>query len=167
MKLPLIIAGFAGIGKTYLSKKYSNVIDLESSRFVYYYSNVDPKDYEKMKGRRDRIPNKDFPNNYIEEIKKSMEKYDVICVWFNERVFPFYDENNIDFAVCIPTAQAFEKYEKRYRERGNNDVWIDGVKNYFEKCSKMFENTTKHKIVLQEDEYLEDWLIKSGYDLKK
>lgn len=44
MNKPLIIAGFAGIGKTTLAKKYKNVIDLESS--IYKWDNTGFEDVQ-------------------------------------------------------------------------------------------------------------------------
>ena len=67
-KKGIIISGFGGVGKTYLAKKYKNVVDLESSPFKYDYSNIENLDYEKLKGEPNRIIRKDYPENYIKAI---------------------------------------------------------------------------------------------------
>ena len=41
----IIIAGFATVGKTYLAKKYNNIIDLESGSFKYDYTGYKKIDY--------------------------------------------------------------------------------------------------------------------------
>lgn len=55
MSKGIIIAGFATCGKSFLGKKYSNVIDLESSNFKH--SNVGFKNIpvEKRKGIKRKI----------------------------------------------------------------------------------------------------------------
>ena len=60
MKKPIIIAGFAGIGKTTLAKKYKNVIDLESSLYKYDNIGLEGIPVEQRKGTI-RNPNKDWP----------------------------------------------------------------------------------------------------------
>ncbi len=162
-KTPLIIAGFAGIGKTYLATKYDSVLDLESSKFVYDYSNVSPKDYEKMKGNKNRTPNKDFPNNYIQAIKNNMLKYKVIFVWLKPEMLQLYDENGIDYSICYPSKSAFQEYKKRYEQRGNSAEWINKVINVYDTFTSIFSLSPKNKIILNEDEYIEDWLLKNGY----
>ena len=40
LKTNLIIAGFSGIGKTYLGNKYKNVIDLDPAPYAYTDDNA-------------------------------------------------------------------------------------------------------------------------------
>ena len=91
-KKGLIISGFGGVGKTFLAKKYKNVIDLESSPYKYDYSTVNKKDYEKLKGTENRTLNPNYPQNYIQAIKEAAKKYDVVCVRFN-------GDEEVDFYV--------------------------------------------------------------------
>ena len=74
-----IVCAFATCGKSYLGKKYSNVIDLESSE--YKHDNSDLKDIpvEKRKGTFRKLNSK-WPNNYYKAIIEAQEKYDVVLV---------------------------------------------------------------------------------------
>ena len=121
----IIISGFGGVGKTYLAKKYKNVIDLESSPFKYDYSNVENSDYEKLKGLPHRTPRKDYPENYIKAIKEAQEIYDIVCVRYNgDEPVDFYDTYGLNYIVCYPTKSAYKKYIKRFKDRGNSKEWI-------------------------------------------
>lgn len=164
----MIIAGFAGIGKTTLAKKYKNVVDLESSPYKWDYSNFKKIDYEKMKGNLNRKPNPYFPDNYISAIKKAVKNYDVICVWLNfENALPYYEKNNIDYTICYPSKEAFEEYRQLYVNRGNNEDWINKVCNHYYKVFSKLEALNKPKIILNKGETLEDVLIKHGVKLIK
>lgn len=164
----MIIAGWAGIGKTTLAKKYSNVIDIESSPFKWDYTGMDPGDYEKMKGRKDRIPNKNFPQNYINAVKEAEKRYDVVCVWCHpEQIFPHYDKNGIDYIICYPSKDAIVEYEDRMRGRGNSEEFIAGVMNSFDKRWEEFLSNPHKKIILDKGETLENRLIKMGVKLIK
>ena len=61
----IVIAGFGDIGKTELAKKYENVIDLESIFGKWQYSEK-YTNIEEYKSCENRIPNTNFPQNYIE-----------------------------------------------------------------------------------------------------
>ena len=120
-KKGIVIAGFAGIGKTSLAKKYSNVIDLESSPYKYDYSSTIIDDIEKVKGEKNRSLNKDFPLNYIKAIKSAIENYDIVLVWIHpEEVLPYYDKYGIDYYLCFPNKEALFEYETRFINRGNS-----------------------------------------------
>lgn len=164
----MIIAGFAGIGKTTLAKKYKNVMDLESSPYKWDYSNLKKIDYEKMKGNLNRKPNPNFPENYINAIKQALKNFDIVCVWLNfENALPHYDENNINYIVCYSTKEAFEDYKKLYIERGNSEDWINRVCNHYYNVFSKLEELNKPKIILNKGETLEDALIKQGVKLIK
>lgn len=165
--MSLVIAGFAGIGKTILAEKYENVIDLESSPFRWDYSNVAKQDYEKMKGKPNRIPNKNFPQNYFDAIINAQKKYDIICIWLQfQHIIPFCENNNIDFLFCYPSKEAFEDYKKRYLERGNDINWINNVCNYYYRIYDKLESFKCPKIILNKNETLEDYLLTHDFKLK-
>ena len=162
----IIISGFGGVGKTFLAKKYKNVVDLESSPYKYYYSDVKTVDYEKLKGCKNRTIRKEWPENYINAIKKALTEYDIVCVRYNgDEEVDFYDTYGLDYIVCYPTKSAYKKYIKRFKDRGNSKAWIEKNKVYYETAYQRCKNFKGKKILLHDDETLEDALIKRNYIL--
>ena len=79
MKQGIIIAGFTALGKTTLAQKYDNIIDLESSLYQWKYKNkMTLEEIETNKGKKERIPNDKFPENYIKAILEARKKYDIV-----------------------------------------------------------------------------------------
>lgn len=166
MSKGIVIAGFAGVGKTTLSKKYKNVIDIESSPYKWDYSGVDTSNLEKLKGINDRKENPDFPQNYIDAIKDAQTKYDIVLVWIHpEEILPYYDINNIDYYLCFPTKEALKEYENRFIGRGNNRKYIDKVLGSYDKRYQQFKSNPHKHIEISLGETLESALIKMGIDL--
>ena len=162
----IIISGFGGVGKTSLAKKYKNVIDLESSPYKYDYSNFKKSDYEKLKGNNNRILRDGWPENYINAIKKATKEYDIVCVRYNgDEEEDFYDTYGLDYMLCYPTKNAYKKYAQRFKNRGNSKEWIKKNKTYYEIAYKRCKNFKGKKILLHDDETLEDALIKRNYIL--
>ena len=166
MKNGIVIAGFAGIGKTTLAKKYKNVIDVESSPYKYDYSNMGTFDVEKMKGKNGRIINSEFPLNYINAIKKAQKEYDIVLVWIHpEEILPFYDKYGIDYYLCFPSREALAEYEERFINRGNTREYINKVLKDYDKRYNQFTNNSHKKVELSIGETLEDALLRLKYKL--
>ena len=72
-KSGIVISAFSGLGKTTIERKYKNICDLATSQYRYDFSNVKEEDYEKLKEDKDNKVNKNWPNNYIEALKKQLE----------------------------------------------------------------------------------------------
>lgn len=162
----IIISGFGGVGKTMLAKKYSNVIDLESSPYKYVYKRIPSDKYEILKGQENRILNKNYPQNYIEAIKEACKKYDIVCVRYNgDEKVDFYDTFGLNYIVCCPTKRAYKDYGKRFKDRGNSNEWIKKNKRLFKNSYKRCKKFKGEKIFLDKDETLESALLSRGYKL--
>lgn len=79
----IVISGFGGVGKTELAKKYENVIDLESIIWKWKYDVDITEKIEYYKSYEKRTPNENYPQNYIDEIKKAIIEYDIVLVAFS------------------------------------------------------------------------------------
>ena len=162
----IIISGFGGVGKTYLAKKYKNVIDLESSPYKYDYSDKPITNYEKLKGMPNRKLNSDYPLNYIQAIKEATEKYDIVCVRYNgDEPVDFYDTYGLHYIVCYPTKSAYKKYVMRFKDRGNSKEWIEKNKRLYQIAYERCKKFKGKKILLHDNETLEDALIKRNFNL--
>lgn len=160
----IIIAGFSGIGKTTLGKKYKNVVDLDSAEFAYDDSGLEHLSLEQRKGMKRKM-NPDWPLNYIDKIKSLLELYDYILVWDRPDVLKEYDKNNISYCVCYPDKGALEIYKERYRKRGNSEFYINKKINQYYENMRIYEKSNIKKIILFGNETLEDYLLKNGENL--
>lgn len=114
-----IISGFPAIGKSYAAKN-SNLlcVDIDSSAYNWL---TDPNgDFLKTNDGA-RIPNPDFPQNYINHVKFQMKHdfLDYVFVSSHENVRQCLKENHIDFTIVVPALNCKREYYKRMEERGS------------------------------------------------
>lgn len=155
-----VICAFAGIGKTYVSKKYSNVIDYELQKFKYIYNQKELYNIEKLKGVENKVINKNWPNNYITQLRKIINKEKVVLVPADKEVRDILVKENINFILIMPSLDSKEQLINRYKKRGNNQKYIKRAINDLEKWSNL--KYDYEVIVLDKEEFLEDWLTKEG-----
>lgn len=154
-----VISVFAGLGKTTVAKKYPNVCDLRSSTYRCDYSNIKEEDYEKMKCVKTRVPNPNWPKNYVDAIKDAMEKYDLVLVPSNLDIRNLLLENNIPFLFILPSMDSKDMLFQRYQDRGNSQDLIQDVMGYFDTWSRNQEDYSYPIKILEKNQYLEDLLI--------
>ena len=160
----IIIAGFAGVGKTTLAKKYKNVIDLESSTYRWDNSELEDIPTEERKGTV-RKPNESWPENYISAIKNSQSKYDIVLVWIHPDVLKIYEQNNIQYTLCYPNKDSLHIYRQRYIDRGNNEHYVSKVTGSYDMRFEQFKALDSSGIILEGEQTLEDYLLSNHYNL--
>lgn len=160
-----VISVFAGLGKTTVGEKYLYVCDLQSSPFRCDYSNIKKEDYEKMKYNSARIPNPEWPNNYLKAIINAIKDYDLVLVPSSEDVRTLLIDNNIDFLFVLPSndQETRKKLLERYMKRKNSIELINDVMNCFDTWSRNAEDYNYPIKVLDKEEYLEDLLLRENY----
>lgn len=107
-----IIAGFPGVGKSSLAKKYPDLVtDLDSGLFG--------KD-------KDGNKNENWLEDYYQAIIKQSENK-VILTSTHKELLEKLQENDIPFAIVIPDINIVEEYLQRYKQRGSNEEFIQKI----------------------------------------
>jgi hypothetical protein len=109
-----IIAGFPGVGKSYI-KNNTDIYCHDSDSSVYSW---------KEKGVR----NPDFPNNYIKHIKEVLNDWegpDYMFVSTHAEVREALKSNGLPFTVVYPAISLKAEYMQRYIDRGSPKGFID------------------------------------------
>jgi len=153
-----VYACFTGLGKTYASKILKNSIDLESTLFKWIYKeNVD---VESLKGSINRELNKDWPNNYIEEILNSIGKYEYIFISLNvPEVFEVLENLGVEYKIVLPSKDDKLDLLKRLKERNNNQNFINSIDEKFDEILDYYKDY-KNVVYLKLKQFLLDYIKK-------
>ena len=124
-----IISGFPGVGKTTLFKSNKNlkIVDSDSSMFSWLEPGV-------------RHP--EFPNNYIEHIKKCMDEYDLVLVSSHKVVRDALREHGLEYDIFYPSVEDKSVYIDRYITRGNDKNFIKIVEQNWDSWIKEIDEET-------------------------
>jgi hypothetical protein len=122
-----IIAGFPAIGKTYAARNSNYLcVDCDSSQWNWL---TDPNGDFLMTDNGSRMPNPNFPQNYIDHIKFQMKHdfLDFVFVSSHENVCQCLKENYIDFTIVVPALNCKKEYYKRMQQRESPTSFIERV----------------------------------------
>lgn len=163
-KEPLVISAWICAGKTYLTKKYTNIIELPSGDYKYILTEEQKAvaNKESLKST-ERSINPAWPRNYYDailtEVKKS--EYDIILI---APCMPFEEmrDYGIKFLLAYPDPACKEEYIARARKRGANEEFVKRIETNIQKDFEDFVNQPNEKLILQPGEYLEDALVRTG-----
>lgn len=147
MSLTTVIAGFPGVGKSFLFNNDKNLIisDSDSSLFSWIVEN----------GEKKRNPN--FPDNYIEHIEARMDIMDYIFVSTHDVVRKALQDNNIQYTLVYPDRSLKNEYLERYKNRGNDGNFIKLFENKWDEFIEQMEaEEFPKKIKLTSGTYLKD-----------
>ena len=151
----IFVYAFTATGKSSVAKKYSNVIDMEST--LYKYKGLDKED-ESLKGTIRKL-NTEWPQNYFDALMKVKDKYDYILI-SDDICNKFLIENHFEYWWVYPKKELKSEYLDRCKKRGNNYEFISWYSKQWDKwlleCIND-KNASKH-IELNSNEYLEDVL---------
>lgn len=114
----VVMAGFPGVGKTYFTKAIENRDESKLTSTNISTLNVldlDSSDFSKSR---------DFPTNYINEIKKNLGKYDIIFVSTHKNFLDSLSFEDIIVSVVYPRKEIKEYYIDRYKFRKSSNTFI-------------------------------------------
>ena len=150
-----VISGFAGIGKTTAALRYDNVIDLESSHYFFNMpKDLEPHEYEQLKGDLHRIPNPNGLEDYVDAIIEAQKHFDYVLIAMFPALLQRLHEKGVDVQIVLPHKDDKRQYELRYRRRGNN---IDWAKNMINNWELYIESTIKNNPFSKEPIIMESY----------
>jgi len=126
----MIIAAFAGTGKTSLAKMHpQKAADFVSMPFKYYLpeagDSASQPDGEACKADYNNMMREDWPDNYVAAIINSMRDGKILLIPSAWDVLERLKEKNAPYYLCYPRRDAKEEYKKRFQDRGNTEDFID------------------------------------------
>ena len=157
-----IMACFAGVGKTTLAEQCPEMfIDLVCMPYKYYLTESGEEfiqsEAEASKANFDNIMQEDWPDNYVEAIKKAMCDDKILLIPSVRYVLARLREENIPYYLCYPQRDAKEIYRMRYISRGNSEdflyIFIDGWDRFMDALEG---DTYGCHIILQPHQFLAD-----------
>lgn len=133
-----LISAFPGSGKShYFRNTDKYVLDSDSSKF------------DKSK----------FPENYIKHIKNNMGKVDIIMISSHKEVRDALVDNELSFTLVYPDKSLKDEYISRYKERGNDDKFVELLdKNWDTWIGELETQDGCKHIKLHSGQYLSDIL---------
>lgn len=136
-KEAVLLSAFPGTGKSYLYENNEGLTILDS----------DSSTFDK----------EGFPQNYIEHIKENLNKAHIIMISSHEEVREALLENDLYFVVAYPSIDLKDEYIERYKNRGNEDSFVELLNNNWENWITEIESDDRFKkIKLSEGEFLSD-----------
>jgi hypothetical protein len=145
----MIVCGFPGVGKTFLSEKYERFEDSDSSSYSKH---------------------EDFPLNYVDHLVDIRSNKDCLLISTHKLVREQLVKRGLAFYLVYPEGSLKKEYMKRYEDRGSPQKFLDHMENNWDKYLKQLEGQTDcyHFVLNKEGMFLSDILCynvhcSSGY----
>ena len=153
----MIIAAYAGTGKTTLAAIYpDSVIDFVCMPYKYYLS-PDNDNGEASKGNPYNVMREEWPHNYVEAIEAASDEGKILLIPSDSQALALLREDNIPYTLCYPQRNAKEICRRRFIDRGNTDdflsIFIGGWDLYIGKLETI---EAERRIVLEPYQFLSD-----------
>ena len=153
----MIIAAYAGTGKTTFAKLYPEaIIDFVSMPYKYELDDEDKRG-EAGKANPDNIMRDDWPFNYISAIKQALDSDKILLIPSEFLVLDILKGEKIPYVLCYPQRDAKEIYRKRFLDRGNTEEFIEiFIDRWDEFIEGLERDSYGQHIVLKPDQFLSD-----------
>ena len=156
----MIVAAYAGTGKTTFAARMTGAVDLASMPFCWLLPLREsvPGEREGEKGALYHIRDPRFPDNYVAGILKAERENDLVLIPTNTQVVRRLEEYGRKVILCYPGDDCREEYRARFLARGNSEeflsLFIDGWDRFL---GPVRDYPGGAHIVLKPGEYLTDY----------
>lgn len=166
----MIIAAYAGTGKSTFAEMTDGAIDLPSMPYSWILPEASEWKTEELEGEKGalyHLRNPLFPENYAVEILKAEQMYDYVLIPTNISVIRYLQkEFGRKVLLCYPESDLREEYRERFAQRGNSEsflsLFVDGWDGFL---GPVRENTAGIHILLTSGMYLPD--LKERFDAER
>jgi len=154
----MIIAAYAGCGKTTFVSKTWDSIDLVCVPYKYIVPDDFPSEQaESAKAAYGYPLNPRWPENYISAVLTAYHRYQYVLIPTVLPVLRALQRFQTPYILCYPERSARQEYKRRFRERGNTEAFESVFIGHWDDYLDQFEQDDYGKhLVLKEDEYLLD-----------
>lgn len=163
-------------GKSYLCDKYPDrFVDVDEVRLRCKYNvpeNITRAELEESKGDRPwqrRASTRDYIKELFAILDEKVQKGFVLIAAPHPEAYEYFESRNIKFCLVYANHDMQKEIEKRMLARGNSEKVtkenFDLFETYYEGNIK--DSRAEAKYAFGPNEYLEDILVKFGYDFQK
>lgn len=157
----MIIAGFAGVGKTTFCNANKNAIDFAVMPFKYENLEEISKEHqgENIKAHPDLRLKTDWRYDYYDALIKTQERYpdEIIVIPTDLEIIDWLDSDDIPYTLVYPSWAAENEYKRRYIERGNSQDFVDlFIGNWDYWMDELTSRADVHSIRLKSEQFLSD-----------
>lgn len=162
----MIIAAYAGAGKSEFAKRVDNSIDVTSMPYRWILPDRHSMDgeTESLKAAPYLVANPLYVDRYVLDILKAENEYDYVIIPTSERIIDILTaELGRTVVICCPDISLKEEYKERYLARGNSEEFMEIFYGEWESniatIQHIGEGICKDKIIrltMKAGEYLAD-----------
>jgi broad-specificity NMP kinase len=144
----IIISGFPGTGKSYITK--------HSDKFKCHDS--DSSEFHFIEGLDGYTVNPAWPHNYINHINDLVqtEEYDFIFISSHLEIRQALTKRDIPYILVMPKPIAKQAFIKRYEQRGSSKQFIDKINDNWDEWNTAFESNVILISGFIDDQFLEN-----------
>ncbi len=162
----MIIAAYAGAGKSEFAKKVSNSKDIVSMprRWILPAKHGIDEESESLKAADYLVSNPLYTSQYVLDILKAEKEYDfVIIPTAKDIIYSLVKNYGRNVVVCYPDESLKEEYKNRYLARGNSDAFLevfydnlDGIIGSIKRMGVAWNSDKIVNLVMGAGQYLSD-----------
>lgn len=157
----MIIAGFAGVGKTTCAKMLpEETIDFLTAPYRYETVYGAAND-ESLETPLEKTEHPNWPFNYVDALQSIKDDYRYVLIPADTLILSLLKDRGISFIVVRPFRMSKDEYRRRFIERGGINPYTDTLIEQWDSYMDSLERVGSGvHVTLDIDEYLSDVIKK-------